>query len=60
MLRNELGEIMAFVSTKGPLVMNSNEAEVLACWKALEFAIDSSFLELIIDGDNANVMTTIP
>lgn len=28
---NELGEVMASVSAKGPLVMNSEEAEVLAC-----------------------------
>lgn len=51
---------MASVSAKGPLVMNSEEAEVLACRKALELAVDSSFLELIIEGDNANVITTIP
>ena len=51
---------MASVFTKGPLVMNNEEAKMLACRKALEFAVDSSFLELIIEGNNANVMTTIP
>ena len=57
-MRNELGEVMASVFTKGPLVMNNEEAKMLACRKALEFAVDSSFLELIIEGNNANVMTT--
>ena len=51
---------MAFVFTKGPLVMTNEEAKVLACRKALEFAVDFGFLELIIEGNNANVMITIP
>ena len=51
---------MASVFTKGPLVMTNEEAKVLACRKVLEFAVDFGFLELIIEGNNANVMITIP
>ena len=47
---------MAAMSTKGPSVSSSNEAELLACRKALEFATDAGFSELVIEGDNVNVM----
>ena len=29
------------------------------CWKALEFAIDVGFSDLIVEGDNATVMKSI-
>ena len=32
---------------------------MLACRKALEFAIDVGFTEIILEGDNAMVMKTI-
>lgn len=38
---------------------NSEEAEVLACQKAIEFSIKASFSDLMIEGDNANVMRAI-
>ena len=44
---------------KGPFVQNSEEAETLACRKALEFAIDVGFSNLIIEGDNVSVMRAV-
>ena len=58
-IRNEKREVMAALSAKGATVMDSEEAEVLACQKALEFAVDASFSNLIIEGDNVTVMQTI-
>lgn len=58
-IRNENGEVMAALSSKIPPVYDSEEEEVLACRRALEFAIDAGFLELVIEGDNANVMRSI-
>ena len=61
MIRNEKREVMAALSAKGATytVVDSEEAEVLACQKALEFAVDASFSNLIIEGDNVTVMQTI-
>ena len=58
-IRNEKREVMAALSAKGATVVDSEEAEVLACQKALEFAVDASFSNLIIEGDNVTVMQTI-
>ena len=58
-IRNEKREVMAALSAKGATVVDSEEAEMLACQKALEFAVDASFSNLIIEGDNVNVMQTI-
>jgi len=58
-IRNSLGEVMASLSAHGPAVASSEEAEVLACWKAVEFAIDVGFMDLVIEGDNATVMKAI-
>lgn len=58
-IQNDRGEVMAAMSVKGPPVTNSEEVEALACRKALEFSIDAGFSELIIEGDNANVMRAI-
>ena len=44
---------------KGPEVSCSMEAELLACRKAIEFAVDADFSELVIEGDNSSAMTTI-
>ena len=38
---------------------DSEEVEVLACRKALEFAIDAGFTETALEGDNAMVMKMI-
>ena len=56
---NEKGEVMAAMAAKGPKVSCSMEAELLACRKAIEFAMDAGFSELVIEGDNSSVMTTI-
>ena len=55
-IRNDRGEVMAVLSSKGPAVTRSEEADVLACRKALEFAVEVGFFELVIEGDNINAM----
>ena len=50
---------MAAMSAKGEYVHNSDEAKVLACRKALEFAMEASFSNLVIEGDNSNVMRAL-
>lgn len=45
---------MAAMTVKGPAVQCSEEAELLACPKAMEFVIDTDFTELIVEGDNIN------
>ena len=42
-IRNAAGEVMAALSVRGEAVSDSEEAEVRACRKALEFAIDAGF-----------------
>ena len=51
--------MMAIISTKGGAMRDSEEVEVMACRKALEFAIDAGFTEVILEGDNAMVMKTV-
>ena len=50
---------MAAMAVKGPEVSSSIAAKLLACRKAIEFAVDAGFSELVIEGDNSLVMTTI-
>ena len=38
---------------------SSEEAEVLACRKALEFAVDAGFRDVVVEGDNSAVMKAI-
>ena len=59
MIRNEKGEVMAAITVQGGAVRDSEEVEVMACRKALEFAIDAGFTEIILEGDNAMVMKVI-
>ena len=40
-------------------MQDSEEVKVMACRKALEFAIDAGFTEIILEGDNAMVMKKI-
>ena len=42
-IRNAAGEVMAALSARGDAMADSEEAEVRACRKALEFAIDAGF-----------------
>ena len=58
-IRNDKGEVMAAMSTGGPPVSSSKEAELLACRKVVEFATDAGFSELVIEGDNSNVMKAL-
>ena len=50
-----MGEMIA----SGPKVSTSDEVEMLACRRALEFAMDAGFSRLIIEGDNVNVIQAI-
>ena len=56
---NEKCEVMAAMAAKGPEVFCIKEAELLACKKAIEFAVDAGFSELVIEGDNSSAMTAI-
>nr|XP_023894916.1 uncharacterized protein LOC112006843 [Quercus suber] len=56
---NAARDVMAALSARGAAVVNSEEAEALACQKAMEFAIDAGFSELIVEGDNAMVMSVV-
>ena len=58
-IRNDKGEVMAAMTASRPKVSTSDEAEMLACKRALEFAVDAGFSRLIIEGDNVNVMQAI-
>ena len=58
-IRNAVGEVMVALFARGAAVNDSEEAEAVACWSALEFAIDAEFSELIIEGDNATVMSAV-
>ena len=58
-IRNVGGQVMAAMSLRGPVVSDSEEAEVLACRRALEFAIDAGFANLVVEGDNSNVLWSI-
>ena len=58
-IQNDKGEVMAALSAKGPSVMDSEKVEVLAGRKALEFALDSSFTKVVLEGDNIGVMRSI-
>ena len=58
-MRNDKGEAMAALSTRGPLVQDSEEAEVLACQRVMEFAVEAGFTKLVLEGDNSIVMKSI-
>ena len=47
-IRNSSGEVMAGMSVKGPYVNSSEEAEVLACRKAVEFSREVGFSRVIL------------
>ena len=50
---------MAAMTTSGPKVTTSDEVELLAYRRAIEFAVDAGFSRLIIEGDNSNVIQAI-
>ena len=57
--RNSAGEVMARMSAKGDHVHNKKEAEALACRKVVKFSMEAGFSNLVIEGDNSNVMRAI-
>ena len=58
-IRNSTGKVMARMSAKGDHVHNREEAEALACRKVVEFSMEAGFSNLVIEGDNSNVMRAI-
>ena len=58
-VRNERGEVMVSLVAEGPLMQDSEEVEVLACRKVLEFVVDAGFMDLLLEGDNMSVMKSI-
>ena len=58
-IRNSAGEVMAGMSVKGPEVKSSEEVEVLACRRAVEFSREVGFSRVIIEGDCLNVMKAL-
>ena len=50
---------MVAMTVAGPKANSSDEAELLACRRSMEFAVDVGFTKLIIEGDNVNVMQAI-
>ena len=50
---------MAAMTAKGLKVFCSEEVELLACRKAIEFAMDVGFSKLVIEGDNSSAMKAI-
>ena len=58
-IRNDRGEVMVALSAKGPPVMGSKEAEIFACRRAVEFAVECGFLELVLEGDNQALMDAL-
>ena len=58
-IRNDNGVVRAAMTASGPKVSTSDEAELLACRRAIEFAMDAGFTRLIIEGDNSNVIQAI-
>ena len=50
---------MAVMAAKGPKVFCSEEVELLAYRKAIEFAVDVGFSKLVIEVDNSSAMTVI-
>ena len=58
-IRNEHGQVMVAMTATGLKVSSSEEAELLARRRSMEFAVDAGFTKLIIEGDNVNVMQAI-
>ena len=58
-IKNSIGEVMVAMIVKGLAVQGSEVAELLACRKVLEFAINAGFTVLIVEGDNVNATRCI-
>lgn len=58
-IRNAMREVMAALSVRGPSMMDSEEAEVLACRRAMKFTRETRFRDLLLEGDNVTVMKAL-
>ena len=47
------------LSAKGPPVTGSDKAEIYACRRAVEFAVECGFSELVLEGDNQALMDAL-
>ncbi|XP_075665615.1 uncharacterized protein LOC142635317 [Castanea sativa] len=58
-IRNEKGEVMTAMTASGLKVRTSDEVELLACRRAIEFVVDAGFSRMIIEVDNINAIHAI-
>lgn len=58
-IRNDKGEVMAALSTRGCPALDSDENIIMACHKAILFAKDSGFRDVVIEEDNVVVMRSL-
>ena len=58
-IRNENADVMASFSVRGSKAVDSSEAELLACRRAIQFAIELGITDVVIEGDNAMIMGSI-
>lgn len=58
-IRNDKGQVMVALLSKGQVVADIEEAEVLACRKVLEFAKDAGFSKKTVEGDNIKAIHQI-
>ncbi|XP_023916326.2 protein ACCELERATED CELL DEATH 6 [Quercus suber] len=59
-VRNEKGDVMAAMTASGLNVHTSEEVELLASWRAIEFAVDVGFSRLIIEDVLDTVLKNLP
>lgn len=50
---------MAALSVRGCPALDSDENETMACCKAILFVMDVVFWEVVIEGDNVDVMRSL-
>ena len=58
-IRNENADVMASFSVRGSKAVDSSEAELLVCRRAIQFAIELGITDVVIEGDNAMIMGSI-
>lgn len=51
---NSQTEVMASFSINGPPAVDSDKTKLLACQRAIEFAFEVKFMDIVIEGDNAH------
>ena len=58
-IHNENADVMASFSVRGSKAVDSSEAELLACRRAIQFAIEMGITDVVIEGDNAMIKGSI-